>query len=282
MSIEHATFSAIRHEGLHTVTLPSEVIRAIGHSDAVAIWTYLHTMSANWQPKREQIKQALGLGEHRYRNGMKRLRQLDLVFNEDVRAKDGRIVGKTMVVIGIPRNIDDFIQKANSHVDGHRQHGVIDNEETQQHGDPTPISTDQVLSTDQDQDHSLSKARAQENSDLSNIKEQNKVDNCQQTSNPQESYPATDLQLDDKFKGIAKMVGYTGDIPACFLAFQGDQMSKAPQLLTDTQWMGHWQKWVAREKGWQKAPRQNGKRRDGIERHHVKHAPEAYGVAGQF
>lgn len=113
MSIEHANYRTIRHSGLHVVSFASEVHRAIGHADAIAIWTHLLTMAANWQIKKKAIMDALDIGADRYKNGMKYLKRIGLVIDEDERNEKGQIQKRWTTVVGIPRNMDQFIDRCN-------------------------------------------------------------------------------------------------------------------------------------------------------------------------
>ncbi len=230
MSIQHATHTAIRHVGLHTVTLPSEVIKELNNPDAFAIWGYLQTMPADWRPKKEHIKKHFSIGEDRYGKAMRMLRDLGLIYDITQKNEQGKITAKTLVVVGIPRDLDGFMQKSKERKN-HDQ-GKPRSRKTLIKGKPGSIHSDL--------DIDLSKGDAPP------------VVECHQHPE-QEFIKPEDLKLTPELEGIAKLTGYAGDIPASFLAFQGQQLKTNQQPMTDMQWKGAWQTWVAREKGWQKA-----------------------------
>lgn len=165
MSIEHADFDAIKQIGLHTVVLPSEIIREFKNSHAIHLWCYLQTCTPDWKPMRNALMKRCHMTEYHYRPAMRYLKAIGLVMDEDLRDEQGKIVKKTLKVLGIPRNMDEFLErckqvdeKGYTHVVEDHQHGEEESEpmllnshnvDLPQCGISPPLSTDQCLSSSQ-------------------------------------------------------------------------------------------------------------------------------------
>lgn len=79
-------------------SLPREVVQRIRHSDALAVWTLLMTMSEGWVVREKWVRDELGIGEVRYRAARKKLKSLGLWETEYLRAKNGAIMGSKVVI----------------------------------------------------------------------------------------------------------------------------------------------------------------------------------------
>jgi len=78
--------------------LPRGTIQAINNADALAIWTLLMSMPDAWIVRKKWVKSKLNIGDIRYRNGTRCLRDLGLWKIERIRNADGTLGGSKIII----------------------------------------------------------------------------------------------------------------------------------------------------------------------------------------
>lgn len=127
----------LKHGGVAFAVIPNAAIEAIGDADGLAVLTYLLAKPTDWTIRKADIKAQLSLGEVRYRNAMRRLRDLGYVWDNYHRNDAGRIVNTEIWVGATPKckEPDISVPKCKE----------TDKSENQQSGFSTPLQKKELL-----------------------------------------------------------------------------------------------------------------------------------------
>ncbi len=103
MPIQNYPASTLRKAGLNYIVLPPQIIQLVKNPIALAIWCYLQSHSEGWICRKESIKNHFDIGDDKYNNAMKELRQLRLVWTENIiDPKSGKLLDRRIFCSNIP------------------------------------------------------------------------------------------------------------------------------------------------------------------------------------
>ena len=85
-----------RTAGKIPYTIIPNFIFQTGNADAIAIYCYLLSKPDEWVIRKKDIMDSVGIGETKYKNARKILRDLGLWQATSVHGKDGRMIGQTI------------------------------------------------------------------------------------------------------------------------------------------------------------------------------------------
>tara|TARA_R110000772_G_scaffold31235_6_gene77255 strand:- start:2134 stop:2787 length:654 start_codon:yes stop_codon:yes gene_type:complete len=105
MPIEKATTERFIKEDIGYEIISRDVIQGIKNPTALAIYTYLITLPANWVPRRQHLLDHFnGLGRDRYDSAMRELREASLIWTAITRNELGQIIDRVMIVETTPKS----------------------------------------------------------------------------------------------------------------------------------------------------------------------------------
>ena len=93
--------SRLRHKREQYESLSVVVIKAIRHSDALAVWVLLMAMPPNWHVNRNWLRDELNIGRRRLDAAIKKLTELCLWESIYVRCEGGKLCGKEVWIYDV-------------------------------------------------------------------------------------------------------------------------------------------------------------------------------------
>jgi len=104
MPIQNYPAATLKKAGLNYITLPPQIIQLVKNPISLAIWCYLQSHSEGWICRKESIKNHFDIGDDKYNKAMKELRQLRLVWTENIiNPKTGKLLDRRIFCSNIPQ-----------------------------------------------------------------------------------------------------------------------------------------------------------------------------------
>ena len=104
MSIDKASASTLRHEGVGYTVLITDVINTLQHAESLAIWTYLQSKPTNWVIRKTDLMNRLHIGKTRYQTAMNELKAIGLIEAIPNQNEAGHFTGSTLICRQRPKN----------------------------------------------------------------------------------------------------------------------------------------------------------------------------------
>lgn len=88
----------LRHGDLPFTMLLVDTVDDIRDPAALGMWAYLQSKSENWIIRQKQLCDHFGIGRHKCRGAVKRLKDLGLWTEEVEKGADGKIIGRIVTI----------------------------------------------------------------------------------------------------------------------------------------------------------------------------------------
>lgn len=148
MPIKQFPAAALRKAGLNYIVLPPQIIQLVKNPIALAIWCYLQSHSEGWICRKESIKNHFDIGDDKYNNAMRELRDLGLVWVENIiDPKNGRVLDRRLFCSNIPQNHPESEKHTLGDVTGHQETNSPKVGFTQQGKNPIMGKTHPLINT---------------------------------------------------------------------------------------------------------------------------------------